>query len=1256
MRSLRHALALGLLLSACAHRSGLTLDDAARAVAKGSRAPAPLALAGFHALLVEPDVEKARAHFDESLAADPAQPWALWGQVVLALRSAHPERATEAALSLLEQHPTHPLAAAAARLLLDVSGQAASSDALLVERGPRVLERGLPGDAGHLLRSALATIALARGDLTRHQTLLSELGVPTAFAVVGPLSAWHALGMGKPTPFEATGDLSTLPPGPFGKLEARVIEFADGRFSLGGEPGTGDVYLLAVDVEVPERGRYVLRTITSMEHVAVLDGTPLLERLTSERPAPTLQTRAVKLEAGTHRLLLRVAREDQAGFLTVALQRLDGRPANVSFHPASGPAPRWSGVTVIDAADGLYATARSLADALADEGGEVLARFVAARDGLGRDHDGARRLLAELPDGATGPVLRVLRAELELADRTVPAKVARGHATRELEAALAKDPGFIAAMMTTAQLALDDGRQLDALEQLKRARASDAHPGAPLLQEQARVELALGLDAQAASTARAAEAAWPGTCDALLLQYDVARRRDAVAEADALLTRTAACPNGLARTAEHERTRGHLEAAEQASRALLARDGSQVSVATSLANLLVAQGHFEAAQEVLGRLTLTWPRNAALKKALADVAEHEGHRDEALRLRELALALDGSDLSLLRAVTRARTGKELLAEYAISTEEALKAYEAAPGNEDANAAFLLDAAAIRAFPDGSQVDRIHTIQKALDQQGVQDIAEVTLPEGAQVLKLRTLKADGTTLEPETIDGKDAVSLPGVQVGDLVEQEYLLAHPSRGPGQPGFTSSAFYFQVARQPNNWSTYVVVAPKGSHLKVDAHNMQVPGPVVKETEEVFAHEERRVPPYVPEPQGPPTANEWLPFVSVGAGQEGNEGVLLAYADAFAHKGQVTWEVERFATAAVAPLAVEARTGVEGVRAVYGAVMQKLSGRDAGLSTSAAASVSQDRGSRTWLLAAALRALGFTADLVAVRTFTADPAPSLFPNEALLPYVCVRVKVGAEFIWLDPLVRYAPFGELPEWAMGERDAWVLPRVGGALEQTKTPPLSARPSKEVSLTLSLTAEGVLSGAGEETYQGFEAAQLAEALESMSPDQRDQALQGALSRYFGGADLSSLKVESTRAVGAPVKVTYGFTARRFGRPEGDGRLVLGPLTFPSQVGRRFLSSSSRVTPLFIDGSETTHTHTTLTLPAGWALKEPVADLSLEDPAGSYARHETQVGATVTIDEQFRLVQARVSPRAYPTFGRFAGEVDLVQGRDLLLERR
>ena len=655
MRCLRVApLVVTLLLVGCARRTVSpteALENAAANAGAGAKAPT-LALAGFHALLMEGDAKKAATLFDDAVAKDPAEPLALTGEILMAQRVAVPQKALAAALDLIERSPNHPLAPVAARIVLDTTGLAKSTSTLVRERAPALLAKKQQADTAHLLRSALANAYLDSDDLARHAVVLSEMGVPTSGTLVGPFSPWHLLSTAEVTAPEKTGSLADLGTGPFGPLTARAVHFADGRISLAGEPPTGDVYLYAVDVTVPARGRFVLRTVTSMDHVALIDGTEVLSRLTSRRPATTLTTRVVKLDAGTHRLMLRMARENQAGNLTVALHTLDGAPSGLTFAPALGAAPAWGGVKVEDDGEGLFATADAVRGSLEDDYGGALARFLAARDAMGRDRDGARALLAGLPASVDGPAVAVLRADVFLQDRTVPTRVARGRATRELEAALVKDPGFVAAKMITAQLALDDGRQLDALEQARAARDAHSPPGSPVLQLIARVELALGLDAAAAATARDAEAALPGSCEALLLQYDIARRRDAIAEGDALLTRTSHCSGALARSAEHLRSRGELEGAIAQWESLLARDEGQVAVATSLSSLYVAQKRFDDAVKLLSGLRTQWPRNAQLPRTLGDVLEMAGRQPEALAAREAALALDGADLPLRRALAR----------------------------------------------------------------------------------------------------------------------------------------------------------------------------------------------------------------------------------------------------------------------------------------------------------------------------------------------------------------------------------------------------------------------------------------------------------------------------------------------------------------------------------------------------------------------------------------------------------------------------
>ncbi|MCY1044224.1 DUF3858 domain-containing protein [Corallococcus sp. bb12-1] len=1257
MRTFRRgltALALVAGLTGCPRPSSVVaphvLESAAERAGQGDAEARTLAFAGFHAYLVAGDVALAQQRFDAAVQKDPGDPYALQGQALLARRKGQSDRALAASLELVKRAPRHPLAAIAARYMLDRVGTSRAEDDTILKGVDAGLTAGAQGETAYLLRAARLSVASIRVDTATQSQALKDLGGASEATLVGPFSPFHVLSINEPLAPEKDGSFAGPFTGAYGALSARTLRSPDGRLDLGGEPGHGDMYALGIDAEVAEAGVYVLRTVSQTSHRVLMDGAPVLERNDWARTTSTVSVKAMELPAGKHRFVVRLAKDNTQGGLTFALLKADGSAAQVRLTAATGQAPRWNATLDEAEAPSLFPSAEDLAQALQSEAGETLGAFLAVRDGLSRDPDGTRRLMAKLE--AATPAVLTLRAEQAAQDRGIPSKVARGRATRDLEAALAKDPTNVAALLLRADLFLDDGQAATALDTLKTARDAVKPAGFPVHLLLARAALALDVDAQAETALAAAMEAQPGLCEALGLQYSLARRRDAVARTDELMKAQEGCPGADARLVEHQRTRGDMEATAKGYARLLAQDPDNLTNAAALASAYVSLRRYDDAAKVLQAVSIAWPRNTEVLKRLADVREYAGQGAEALKLREQALKLDGSDLPLRRAVERAKTGKELLAAYAIDGKEALKAYEAAPITGGSAAAYVLDAAAVQAFADGSIVNRIHTIQKALEQSGVQDIAEVNIPRGAQVLALRTLKADGRVLEPENFEGKDAVSLPGVQVGDSVEVEYLLAEGERGPAQPGFTASAFYFQIANQPNAWSTYTVVAPKGSGMKVDAHGMKAPPPEVKGDVEVFHYDARRVPPFIPEPDAPPTGNEYLPFVMVGAGETGNDGLARVYGDAFQDRWIRTAEVEAFAREAVGD-----KKGLEAVKALHAAVMKRFSGRDASLAQSAASTVAQDRGSRLSVMKASLETLGIPSRVAAVRTFNTDPAPYLFPADALLPYATLRVEVPGEApVWVDTSVRFGPFGELPEAAMGEREAYLLPEPGKALEKVKTPPLKPRAGKTVKLTLEIGTDGKLSGQGEETYSGFDAAQIADAFEQLSAESRNQALQGAVARYFGGAELSSVKLERTEEVGAPFVLRYAFTVPRFGRMEGDGRMAMGPLTFPALLGRRYVQLSSRTTPLFIDDTEASRTNVTLTVPQGWKLSDPQADLKVDSEFGRYTRAEKQDGRTFSIAESLLLPRARITPAQYEKFSAFAGDVDLLQVRELFLVKK
>jgi hypothetical protein len=431
---------------------------------------------------------------------------------------------------------------------------------------------------------------------------------------------------------ERTGEIPASAEGPLGPVSARVLPVPDGRISLESEGLAGDVYLAAIDLEVTTGGVYAVRTSSAATHRVLLDGTLLLERRTHERPMPLLAVRGVRLEPGAHRVLVVLLKEERTGFVGLTFARVDGQPSGIRFHAGKGAAPRWSGVTTVET-PGFYPDAASMARALEPEAGTALATWLAVRDGLGRDLDGSKRLLAALGAPPAAAPWNILSAEAALRDRSLPSKVGRGRATRDLEQAVDRDPKNTAAFLARGMLAVDDQRVDQAVDLATRARAAHNPVGYPVLALEARIAWARGVDAQTDVLARQSLDLVPGLCEATTGRYDVARRRDAVAVADGLVDGLSTCPGEQLRRMNHWKMRGQLDRALAEVRRLRSRDPASATLAVEEAGLLVSLRKPKEAVGVLRAMTALRPRAPGLWKRLGETLALAGDAKGALAAR-----------------------------------------------------------------------------------------------------------------------------------------------------------------------------------------------------------------------------------------------------------------------------------------------------------------------------------------------------------------------------------------------------------------------------------------------------------------------------------------------------------------------------------------------------------------------------------------------------------------------------------------------
>ncbi|MGC4120338.1 MAG: hypothetical protein QM765_38305 [Myxococcales bacterium] len=1188
LASLVALLSLPLLFAGCPMATGglgaSPLEDAVRRLGAGQASAHDQALAGFASYVLDSKPDVAAQRF--AAAAKAGDPWGLWGQSELARRSLDTRERVKLLVRVCETAPRHPLCAVAARAALLSVGESPGLDALLEKSAVAILAAGAPGDAAYYLRHTAALCRRNRGDLAGAQALWTDAGQVSAASLLGPYSRHHYLEWD--TAFPPEKGEAVPGAGPHGPIAPRDARAPDGRLFLSSETSTADLYYWASDVQVLEEGRYQLHALGRGTFRVLVDGAVAFDHRDFESYLPEERVVDLVLAPGRHRVVAKISRgNERDDALSLGLARADGKPSRVTFTPALGAfAP--AAAPSFESAENAWPDAGSLAAALEADGGSLLASFVATRSAAERDEEGSLALAEALIAKKASAPLLVLRAETTLANHALPQRVGRGRANRDLEEALKLDPAEASVLQRLSVHARSENRFDEAADYLERARPVAA-PGAwRVLLSDMRLAQARGADALAEQIARSAEALEPRLCDALELRYDLARRLDSVAQADQLIEALSACPAQDARKADHLRMRGDLAGA----RALFARLGEAMPLDASPkqgeAAIALAQDKPLEAAALYDQLIAAWPRHALFHKKRAEALDRAGDSAGARTEREAALRLDGSDLKLRRALA-IEDGKEPLDELKVDARPLLARYEERHGKErpTTSGVYVLDASALEAHLDGSYTERTHVLAKVLNQEGVSSLAEVHLPAGAEVLTLRTLKADGRVLEPDDIAGKEGASLPGVEVGDCVEWEYLSSTPGRGVAIPGFVSPKFYFRIADGQLFHSTYSVRAPSQLGMTVDAHHLdgEPPKPTQDQGFDTVTVTREEMPTFVREPAAP-TADEVLPFVQVGAGAGAAEQ-MTTLGDFLIELSKPNSEVAKFAQQAAA-----GKTDRDAVYAVYEKVMQLIKGPEASLSTRPGVTLAQERGSRLMLLKGALAALKIPSTVVLVKPFQVDPAPYLFGGAELFGYAALKVSPadgGSELV-LAPAVRFMPFARIAPQAEGQ-DAWALPGLGEKARPFKTSGSREADGKKVTLTLALAADGTLTGKGEETFRGIEAAFLKAQLEKMSEEQRRQALEASIARTFDNGTLTELAIEESEASGAPVVLRFSFTAPGFAREEGD-KLVLRGI-YPSNFARRFIHQFERRTTLMMANPEKLELLDHLGAAAGRRARRPAA---------------------------------------------------------------
>ncbi len=779
---------------------------------------------------------------------------------------------------------------------------------------------------------------------------------------------------------------------------------------------------------------------------------------------------------------------------------------------------------------------------------------------------------------------------------------------RDLRSAIAASPDMLLAELRLSAVLLELDQPEEAHDHLARVLA--VRPDLPEAQELAtRIALRRN-DAEDARRALAVRLRLAPDCDTISAAIRFYSADDEFAAARRLEGDLRDCaPGSLAYAHQLSDTGRHNEAVSELRRVI-----SNDSFDREARLLLIAE------------LRLAGDTDAAGKEAAALTSLAPSLRSRAAR------ALTGDGISALAPfyLPYRRDGLHVI------EQAAHRSFTGGP------AVFLLRDRIVALAPDGRLSLYVHELTRVLDRDGIQRYGEVAVPPGASLLELRTIKLDGTVLEPELAQGKATVSMPGLAPGDAVEVEYVLRYDDTGGIAAHRDAARFAFGSFDAPVLNARFVVVAPPAAPPRIVTQG-DVPQRVADSA--AWLWERHDIPQISDEPGAPPDALPQVALLDPAFAAWGD--VQNEFRDALIDAVRITPQVARLAAT------LRARTDEETARAIFRYVTTHIAPADGTVTwddsdiPSADETLAETQGSRTALAVALARAAGLDTGVILVRSVngTAEP-PSL--SAFTRPIVRFHLRDGRD-IFSDVEQDLVAFGVLPP-ALDRARALRLSLAGPAEPAfVSLPPLPDSERSTADADLLFDPNGDLHATLRIRFGASRSAEVRAALRTIAPADRQQYFERLATRIFPGADTVTGTLANENDSERPLLLTLTCRTAAFLDVAAAGG-TLDADQFVPALGLRnlFPNAPARAFPLDLTSLLFEQATFRLTLPPDLSVERLPAAAHFTSPFGTYDLTFTSSDAHhLEITRAFRLLPQRIAPAAWPDFSRFAAAIDAAE---------
>ncbi|MBM4370342.1 MAG: hypothetical protein FJ098_01725 [Deltaproteobacteria bacterium] len=567
---------------------------------------------------------------------------------------------------------------------------------------------------------------------------------------------------------------------------------------------------------------------------------------------------------------------------------------------------------------------------------------------------------------------------------------------------------------------------------------------------------------------------------------------------------------------------------------------------------------------------------------------------------------------------------------ACSVEDTIETYRGS-GWGSGPSVLVLDETIVRTGP-GSRVSVLTTrVHHLRSRQAAQDWTDLEVPEGAQVLRLRVMKPDGSWREPPALGPGDLASLGELTEDDVVVSQLVEELEPEVEVAGGYCLPSVVL-ASRDLPVWRSRLVVLDGPGRPLVATRTGAAPAPRDLDSRTRLFEAWRQDP--APEEEEAPHWDAGLPRVDLCT--RGFTWPVLRMQLADGLLGRITPD------ASLRRLAHALATSPDPRAAAFDASVRGIAPADESFFQRSAAEILADReGSPAVLLLALLTDLGEEATLLLVDPPGGAALLPLAPDPGVHSVPVVRVTLpDGTFLWLDPFGPGARFGELRPFLGGRPGLLLDGDAGNLWEQLPAVP-PRRHRVEVDwdgrVDRDLGARATLAV----RFTGLAAAGLSERLRRASPEDRDEAVASFARRFLEASHVTGYTTSQDRE-GLEFRIQVRLPPGALGAPT---LLRLGT----GELRHRYASRSRRTQPLLLEGEAFTAVRVRMEAPAGYAL---VARGDGGRVATDFGLHELRWtgGARLEVRHVSFLADQVLQPPRYAELVRFVRAAD---GMDRLL---